>query len=249
MTNKQKEKFPITADVSLKTDMVLVRYLDLAKYIDLISTKTLYVASAVEFEDSLEGTLPEQIREMYENDPEVIKHVGTKSIIEKEQENRIKNNVSCWTKGPKDNMALWKIYGESKQSIAIITTLEKLIHSTFLWRDITGVTFKEVTYIDHSGRLPDGIYTLSYDTFGLKHEAYEFEKEVRMVVTRSSLKEPSPIRLKINPNDIIEKIIISPEAGMWFFDLVKNVSKKYRITAPVEYSKLTELINKSKKQN
>ena len=249
MTNKQKEKFPVTSDVSLKTGTVLMRYLDLAKFIDLISTKTLYVASAVEFEDSLEGTLPEQIREVYKQDHEVIKHLGSKPILEREQENRIKNNVSCWTKGPTDNMALWKIYGASKQSIAIITTLEKLVQSTFLWSGVTGVTFKEVTYIDHSGRLPDGIYTLSYDTFGLKHEAYEFEKEVRMVVTRSSLKQPSPLRLKIKPNDIIEKIIISPEAGEWFFDLVKSVSKKYRIIAPVEYSKLTELINKSKLEN
>lgn len=197
MTNKQRENFPVTSYVSLKTDIVLMRYLDLAKFIDLISAKTLYVASAVEFEDSLKGTLPEPIREMYKQDPDVIKYLGAKPILEREQENRIKNNVSCWTKGPKDNMALWKIYGPSKQAIAIITTLDKLLQSTLLWSGVTGVTFKEVTYIDHSGKLPDGIYTLSYDTFGLKHEAYEFEKEVRMVATRNSFKQPSPLQLKI----------------------------------------------------
>jgi len=246
MAQKNKNNFHLTADTSLTGDMVLMRYLDLA---DLISTKTLYDASAVEFEDNLEGTLPEQIRKMYEQDPEVIKHIGPKPILEREQENRVKNNVSCWTKGPKDNMALWKIYGASKQSIAIITTLDKLIQSTLLWRGLSGVTFKDVVYIDHSEKLPDGVYSLSYDTFGLKHEAYEFEKELRMVVTRSSIKQSSPLRLKIKPNDIIEKIIISPEAGEWFFDLVQSVSKKYHINAPVEHSKLTELINKSKKKN
>lgn len=249
MTQKQKENFPVTADRSLKADTVLMRYLDLAKFIDFISTKTLYVASAVEFEDSLEGTLPERIREMYEQDPEVTEHLGSKPILEREQENRIKTNVSCWSIGPKDNMALWKIYGASKQAIAIITTFDKLVQSTLLWRGLSSVTFKEVSYIDHSGKLPDGIYTLSYDTFGLKHEAYEFEKEIRMVVTRSSLEQPSSLRLNIKPNDIIEKIIISPEASEWFFSLVKSVSRKYRINAPVEYSKLTELINKSKKKN
>lgn len=88
-----------------------MRYLDLAKYIDLISTKTLYVASAVDFEDSLEGTLPENIREMYETDPDVIKHLGEKPILEREQENRIKTNVSCWTKGPKDQKTIWH-YGK-----------------------------------------------------------------------------------------------------------------------------------------
>lgn len=227
-----------------------MRYLDLAKYIDLISTKTLYVASAVDFEDSLEGTLPEQIREMYETDPDVIKHLGVeKSILEREQENRIKTNVSCWTKGPKDNMALWKIYGASNQSLAIITTLDKLIRSTLLWRGISSVTFKEVVYIDHSDTLPDGVYSLSYDTFGFKHEAYEYENEVRIVVTRSSLETPSPLRLKVKPNEIIEKIIISPEAGEWFCNIVKSVSKKYNIVAPVESSNLGKLINKSKIKN
>jgi hypothetical protein len=246
MTKKLKENFPVTSDISLKADMVLMRYVDLAKFIDLISTKTIYVASAVEFEDSLEGTLPQQIREMYDQDPDVIKHIRSKQILEMEHENRVKTNLSCWTKGPKDNMALWKIYGASKQSIAITTTLNKLVQSTLLWRGLSGVTFKDVVYIDHSENVPDGIYSLSCDTFGLKHVAYEFEKEVRMVVTRNSLKKPSFLRLKIKPNDIIEKIIVSPEAGEWFLNLVESVSKKYRITAPVEYSKLTELINKSK---
>ena len=59
----------------------------------------------------------------------------------------------------------------------------------------------------------------------------------------------SGLRLKIKPNEIIEKIVVSPEAGEWFYNLVKSVSKKYRIAAPVEYSKLTELINKSKMKN
>jgi hypothetical protein len=241
-------KFPVTSDTTLTRDLVLMRYLDLAKFIDLISTKTLYVASAVDFDDQLEGTLPEQIRETY-NDPEVIKHCGSAPVQEREHENRVKTNVSCWTRGPKDNMALWKIYGVSKQSVAITTTLDKLIQSTLLWKGISGVTFKGVVYIDHSDKLPDGVYSLSCDTFGLKHEAYSFENEVRMVVTRDSLKSPSPLRLKVKPNDIIEKIIVSPEAGEWFYNLVQSVSKKYHIAAPVEHSKLTELVNKAKYKN
>jgi len=245
MAQNKSRSFPVEGDTTLKDNLVLMRYLDLAKFLDLISTKTLYVASSVDFEDQLEGTLPEKIRELYENDPEIANYYGSSSIQCIEHKNRIKNNISCWTKGPKDNMALWKIYGNSKQSIAITTTFDKIVQSTLLWRNLSAVTFKEVVYIDHSGKLPDGIYTLGHNTFGLKHEAYSFENEVRMIVTRDSLKEPCPLRLKIRPNDIIEKIIVSPEAGDWFYNLVSSVSKRYRINAPVEHSKLTELIIKA----
>ena len=248
MGQNQKIDFPVTSDTTLKRDLILMRYLDLAKFIDLISTKTLYVASAVDFDDQLEGTLPEQRRESYQTDPVAIEYYGSAPVQDSEHQNRVKTNISCWTRGPKDNMALWKIYGASKQSIAIITTFDKLLQSTLLWKkkNLSCVTFKEVVYIDHTGNLPDGLYPLNYDIFGLKHEAYSFENEVRMIITRNSLEEPSPLRLKVNLNDIIKKIIVSPGAGEWFYDLVKSVSKRYQIKAPVEHSKLTALIDKAK---
>jgi len=246
MNQNQSIDFQVTADTSLEADLILMRYLDLAKFLDLISTEALYVAPAVDFDDQLEGTLPERIRDIYQNDTELIGDYGSDSIQYMEHMNRVKNNISCWTKGPKDNMALWKIYGNSKQSVAIATTFDKLIQSTFRWRNLSGVCFKEVVYIDHSGKLYNGIYDLSHNTFALKHEAYSFENEVRMIITRNSLEEPSPLRLKINPNDIIDKIIVSPEAGDWFYNLIKSVSEKYKIEAPVEHSKLTILIEKAK---
>ena len=100
------DNFSVTSDISLQSDSVLMRYLDLAMFIDLISTETLFVSPATWFDDQLEGTLPEQIRESYLNDPLVIEHLGSDPIEEREEQNRIKTNISCWTKGPKDNMAL-----------------------------------------------------------------------------------------------------------------------------------------------
>lgn len=244
------DNFSVTSDISLQSDSVLMRYLDLAMFIDLISTETLFVSPATWFDDQLEGTLPEQIRESYLNDPLVIEHLGSDPIEEREEQNRIKTIISCWTKGPKDNMALWKIYGGSTQSLAITTSFDKLVQSTLLWKDdLSGVNFKDVVYIDHEGDLPDGAYSLSYETFGLKNEAYSFENEVRMIVTRNHLKNPSPLRLKIKPNYLIESIIIAPEAGDWFIELVKSVTEKYGISAPVTHSRLTALIEKAKYKN
>ena len=242
---------PVTGDVSLtlKEDLLLMRYMDLPKFIDLIRTSELHLASAIDFDDQLEGTLPEAIRDSLLNDPEIVAAYGNLPIQEREYLNKIRTNISCWTKGIGDNMALWKIYGGSKQSVAVMTSFHKIVQSTILWKNISSVAFKDVVYIDHSGTLPDGAYSLSYETFGLKHVAYSFENEVRIIVVRNNIKTPSPLRLSIAINDFIEKIIVAPEAGAWFFDMVKDLSEKYGISAPVENSKLTELIEKAKHKN
>jgi len=243
------KKNHISCDVTLKEDLLLMRYMDLPKFIDMIRTGKLYLTSAVDFNDQLEGTLPESIRDSFLNDPEVVAAYGNLPIQEREYLNKIRTNISCWTKGTADNMALWKIYGGSKQSVAVMTTLNKIVQSAISWKNISSVALKDVIYIDHSGILPDGVYSLSPETFGLKHEAYSFENEVRIVITRDNNKTPSPMRLPIAINSFIEKIIVAPEAGAWFFDMVKDLSEKYGITAPVENSKLTRLVNHRDKIN
>jgi hypothetical protein len=39
------------------------------------------------------------------------------------------NYVSCWTFGARDNMALWQLYGGTKSSVVITTTLEKIVNA------------------------------------------------------------------------------------------------------------------------
>ena len=236
----------VSSDPDLDQKQIISRYLDLPKFVDLLRTNELHLESAVSFDDHIEGTLPETVRQSFlENIPE--KERNNKTIEELEYENKLRTNISCWTLGPEDNMALWKIYGGSSQSVAISTTIKNMITSAFNWCDEGKIILKKIRYINHAGKLPDGVYTLDQHTFGLKHEAYSFEKEVRVVLTRPFGSPQKALRLPIEVNTYITKITVSPEAGDWFFDIVDYLAKKYHVNVPVERSELTILINKAKK--
>ena len=84
-------------------------------------------------------------------------------------------------------------------------------------------------------------------TLGLKYEAYSFEREVRVVLTRPFGSPRKTLRLPVAVNDFVTKITVSPVAGDWFFDLVADLTKKYHASVPVEKSDLSFLINEAKK--
>ena len=146
-------------------------------------------------------------------------------------------------------MALWKLYGRSNESVAITTTIECLTFVAPSWGKFGRVDIKKVRYINHAGKLPNGVYALDDSLFGLKHQAYAFEKEIRIVVTRAvdnSLEcQPKAIRIPVNMNDFLRSIVVAPESGDWFFDLVVDLASKYNVIAPIRRSSLTQLIKKA----
>jgi len=89
---------------------------------------------------------------------------------------------------------------------------------------------------------------LGKDLFRLKHVAYSFEKEVRVVLTRSTSKKLSAIRVPVDLDHFVRSIVVGPEAGNWFFDLVVDVARKYNhnVAARVRRSELTHLVNRAK---
>lgn len=236
----------VTTDSDLKKRQILTRYLDLPKFVDILRTSELHLEPATNFDDHLEGTLPESIRQTICESPDIMEKLNNTSILDLERENKARTCLSCWTLGRNDNMALWKIYGGSTQSVAISTTVNRMIFSASNWLKFGDIILKKVRYIDHAGRLPNGVYSLGKHVFGLKNRAYFFEKEVRVVLTRPKDKIPCSIRLPLELNKFLTKITVAPEAGDWFFDLVVDLAHKYNVSVPVKKSNLTFLINKAK---
>ncbi len=233
-------------DPDLKGRRILRRYLDLPKLVDFLRTGELYLGQASRFEDRLEGTLPEGVRRSIRERSDVLAHYG--EPIEWEQRNKSRTYLGCWTLGAKDNMALWKIYGGSSESVAITTTVERLEMAAPRWATYGKVNIRKVRYIDHAGRLPDGAYTFAEDIFGFKHMAYSFEKEVRIVISCQMPDEhvemPPALRVPIHTGSFLRSIVVAPEAGEWFYELVNDVAKKYGVNNRVRRSALTQLIAK-----
>ena len=139
-------------------------------------------------------------------------------------------------------MALWQLYGGARASLAITSTVDKLIDVALSWGEYTHIS--RVRYIDHF-KNPDMIIGRYFDLLEYKHKAYKFEQEVRIILPRQGAKwskNPDGIRLPINDlNALIRGVVVAPEAEKWFFDLVEDATRKYGVRAPVKTSKLAEL--------
>jgi hypothetical protein len=231
-------------DPDLKKTLVLRRYMDLPKFVDFIQRKELYLGQASRFDDYLEGTLPEKIRQIVRKLPDFLECYSDPTTWE--SNNRDRTYLSCWTHEKNDNMALWKIYGRSNESVAITTTVERLIEIAPAWSKYGRVDIKKVKYINPSKRLPNGVYAFDQSVFGLKHKAYAFEKEVRIVITSPDdnlISLPRAIRVPVKIDSFLKDIIVAPEAGDWFLDIIKYVTGKYEVRTPVHRSALTKLIS------
>lgn len=225
-------------DSALGGNNVLWRYLDTAKFLDYATSQKLYLCRADKFEDQFEGSFTQSIRHAIEKSYQD-NDVG--STYEEFKERLRKSvYVNCWHKSPNDSMAMWKLYGASNFAVAVTTTvqqLEKVVNNA----KIDGfVTIKKVEYVKH-WRDP-GLRIKPYsNVFAYKVTAYDYEKEVRIIVDRfgeDHVNENSGIIISAPAKDLIRSIVVSPEAPDWYKAMIEKVSKDYGIYAPVRRSKL-----------
>ncbi len=231
-------EYAVSLDIELKDRSPLRRYMDLTKYIDLLRTQTLYFRRADRFIDKFEGALTPSIRRAI--DSARAENPQAESADTFYQRCRMGTFVSCWTHNTKDNMALWQLYGGASTSLGVNTTVERLTKTCLSWSE--SVLIQKVKYIDHFEN-PDMVIGRYTDPLQFKHEAYDFEQEVRILVPRQSgwEKNPESIHLPVSVSALVTSIVVAPEAGGWFFDLVQDVTERYGLKVPVKMSALAQL--------
>jgi hypothetical protein len=211
--------------------------MDLPKLLDLLHFKSLYLRRADGFSDRLEGALFPALRESL--DKAHAKGLTTHDADHFYRRARIGTYVSCWTIGAKDSMALWQLYGGVKHSIALTTTVDRLISAALSWNRI--VHFYRVKYVNHT-RMQNYVIGRYSDVLQFKHEAYRHEKELRIVVAEQGLNwESNPISLRLslpNLDTIVRSVVVAPESGREFYEAVKRLCSKYDLHSPVRRSKL-----------
>jgi hypothetical protein len=177
--------------------------MDVAKFISLLATRSLYFACpATEFHDPYEGFLP---RSHYEAMSKMLRERFVEPMLslrkdftakgipghpiedaldnlkgqlrEAPKEATSKFGVSCWHESEGESDAMWKLYSVSGQSIAVESTIGQFKSSL---RDREGVIIDRVRYADFD-RDP---IEKGHRTYGLfmKRKCFEFEKEVRATV-------------------------------------------------------------------
>ena len=235
----------------------LWRYMDLGKFISLISTKTLYFASASSFQDPFEGAkgtasnkgkwdsfytdfLKKAIITAPGNEAKIFAEGELDSEAERILSDMNKNGlimrehtyISCWHCNDYESEAMWKLYSMNvTNAIAIQTTAQGLYEA--LDKD-PQISIGKINYIDYQNK-----FAPINGSFWYKRKAFAYEQEVRAIFTDFEAKT-SGVTINVNLNKLIEAIYISPYAPAWFESVVRSVAEKYGINKPIYYSEMTE---------
>jgi len=233
-------------------DIRIWRYLDLAKLLDLLQSRSLHFARIDTLDDPYEATLP--FRNALQNEAtimEIMTFPDTKQDPDKlrkmfQQATHFVRQtlfVNCWHAGNRESAALWRMYGSNKGSVAIQSTYGKL--ANVLSED---AYLGLVRYLDfHS--LVEGLAmgNLLHRPM-CKRKEFAHEREVRAFVCQedpagevsAELKADRPLgrKLGVDLDVLIESIRLQPTMPEWMATSIKELTGRHGLTANVVQSQL-----------
>ena len=249
------KKTTIEGELDL-SDRVL-RYLSFDKFMDLIHHKRLYFPKAKSFykDDNFESSYT-KLALLISKGITIESNNGistNKGLVDDSKDMLERAFVSCWTFKESENMALWKLYG-GKNSIAIETTVGNIKDELDNSQGSLNVlhllkkSIIKVDYINHKSsdeKLTKELLSSRRACLTKKAEAYSYEQEVRIIIDHidenlDDLKERlgSGIEITINLQKLIKQIYLSPQADVWFYDLVKSILKDHDMDVKLSWSNM-----------
>lgn len=199
----------------------LYRYINLSQFLSFIESKKTYLTKVKTWQDTWE--VPEsKIPVMHEN-----------GKIEFSKKNNTDDMFGqCWSLTSESD-ALWRIYSSDQEGLLIQTSTSK-------FDIIEDIKFGMIAPVIYYRNLKDGIVDLEnredyHELFGqafLKRQAFEHEKEVRLVTINNPrclgirYDEARHIYVDLDPLIFIEKIIIDPRASDWYVKTIQKYCKR-----------------------
>lgn len=154
---------------------IVWRYMGKSKFESLLKDKAIFFAKPNAFIDPLEGSY--SIWDVEHGDERVL----PREFVRKVQEFA---GISCWHMNEHESAAMWDLYLNSKDGIAIKTNYENLVNSTedLRYRIFAG----KVQYIDFR---KDMTSRNIYDTLFFKRKSFSHENELRLLIVASRYHE------------------------------------------------------------
>jgi len=235
----------IAKSVEVNEETVLWKYLDISKFISLLSKESLWLARVDTFKDKHEGIFPLEMKQILDKiykdfEKEDKTKDGSIQNTSDFQHHLIKNAyINCWHQNLDENMVMWEIYGKTENSIAIRSTVGDLTDSVSrndLKEYRSNIAFEPVIY-EKLENIPG---KLTYQSpFFIKRPHFKFEREVRLFLSTYSTSNPivdTPIGIEISVNleTLIKDIYVHPDASNWFFEAVQSLIDKFEISVQVK---------------
>ncbi|TDE27727.1 MULTISPECIES: DUF2971 domain-containing protein [Flavobacterium] len=211
---------------------VVWKYLDLSKFLDLLLSQKLFMSRSDKFEDQYEGTFSEptfeEIKKLSIDNPDFLNFYKT---------HREKVAISSWHINEYESFAMWQIFTQNSEGLAIQSTIGRLQESlgpeTNFYQYIG-----EVNYIDYKKEhIP---FDDMFFPFLFKRKSFQYEREVRIIsdIGESTIKINEGLKISVNINQLIEKIYIHPKSENWYKNLVIQLVKQLGFDFTIEKSDL-----------
>lgn len=216
----------------------LWRYIDFSQFISLIESQELWLSSVANFFDPFEGALSEAAVQDLANrlpdgiaEPERIVRVQYDAL-------RYMTYANCWHCRDRESGAMWQLYRGKGKEVAIRTTLTDLLDSLPGSQDLTTGC---VEYEDYDTMSDFAANRVS--PFFHKRPSFSHEHEYRIVLSEFEVADGAPLNSKyiakidsetpegktvpVDPDQLIQEVIVSPVAGGWLVPLLEDVFDTY----------------------
>lgn len=238
----------------------IFRYMDLAKFLDVLETRSLYFSSIKKLteQDPFEGWYTgmygtgkasgpvvdldySPALKRYQNEDPWAIFKGPNAVDGLPNYMRAAHSttcVSCWHLQAQESAAMWSIYGRDHQGIALVSSVAALIASLAAYEK--PVYIGTVKYLDytrdlvptHNGLIP----------FVTKRISFQHEHELRALITLPDEQATNTgISVPVKVDDLMLQVLVSPTAPEWLVRLVQALVKRYGLSAPVQQSGLMSL--------
>jgi hypothetical protein len=209
---------------------ILWRYLDLAKYAALLQTRALHFTRGDDFEDPFEGSYPVINLKDFRCDEGGYSAKGWRKHIA----------ISCWHQSDFESDAMWRLYTNRNQGVAIKTTWTKLEKAV---QDRARLV--KVKYIDFIRDKAD--ISHPFQAFEYKRKSFHHEQEVRALLesypsqriiealpqnsipTEGRELSSSDCTVDVILRNLIDNVVVSPYSSNWFFNVIRGLTEQYKL--------------------
>lgn len=231
----------VSINKSLDGSEQIWRYMPLDKFIDIIVSETLFFTPLQHFQknDPFEGGIPRSaIKAIVDAvssvtvSPSAEHRVGTIDVLRKFTSGI---QVNCWHNNNDESEAMWKLYSGSHSGVAIKTSVSRLAQAIIDPSDAIAAIGR-VKYFDFfDDTIPLHKFVNDGQLFPLlKRKSFEHEREIRVYITQQldgdmDQLRIDPVRLKVDPRVLIERVVLSPYSNKGSLENIKKVCEKFGI--------------------
>jgi hypothetical protein len=223
-------------------DIRLWRYLDFAKFVSLLESRSLFFSRSDLLGDRHEFSYPKSNYKAFDGTPQ---SVNSDFFIQATRVLAQTIFVNCWHMNDHESTAMWDQYSTDDNGLAIQSTFRRLHQALDTCNYRQRLDIGIVRYVDYEQEVINGQNILEF----IFHKRIQFshEKELRAVIWKKTtneavidpfaMTEPDSAEpglvIPVPLDNLIERIIVAPTAPTWFTKLVESVCARYELKCPI----------------